>query len=219
MSHLDRLCIVVAAMAEVGYRKEAMEMAKTCRALWMYKPLWGIIKDVSGPTGRTRLMYCAEHGYVDGLEWLIRHGANTDIQDSAGYTALHLAILNSQMEAAIALIVAGANLNLATMDDGDTPLLYAPPMGDTRCFIESVAAGKSTCEKRTYGETPLMLACMRATELVRILCDMGADVHVKNFQGQTALQYALVAGNIQSAIVLQNHGAKIPRVRKVLRTN
>jgi adhesin transport system membrane fusion protein len=33
-------------MAQVGYRKEAMEMAKTCRAMWMYKPLWGIIKDV-----------------------------------------------------------------------------------------------------------------------------------------------------------------------------
>jgi len=194
MRSLDRLCVIASAMAESGYRKEAMEMAKTCKAMWTYKPLWGIIKDVRGPSGRTRLMYCAEKGDVGRMEWLIRHGANADIQDYAGYTALHLAISNWQMEAAFALIVAGANLNLKTMADG---------LGAQDCIYN----------RRTYGETPLMLACLRSTELVSFLCHMGANVRLTNFRGQPAMHYALVAENSDSAIILQKYGAKIPRLR------
>jgi ankyrin repeat protein len=192
MPTLDRLCIIASAMAQVGYKKEAMEMAKTCKGMWTYKPLWGLIKDVRGPSGRTRLMYCAEHGDVERLEWLIRHGANPDIQDGAGYTALHLAISNWKEEAAMALIVAGGNLNLKTVADG-------------------LRAQDSIYNRRTYGETPLMLACMRSTELVSFLCHMGAEVRRTNFQGQPAMHYALVAGNIDSAMILQKYGAKIPK--------
>lgn len=194
MTALDRLCIVASAMAEAGYKKEAMEMAKTCKGMWTYEPLWGLIKDVRGPSGRTRLMYCAEHGHVERLEWLLRRGANADIQDNAGYTALHLAISNWKEEAAMALIVAGANLNLKTAGDG-------------------LRAEDCIYNRRTYGETPLMLACMRSTELVSFLCQMGAQVRLTNFQGQPAMHYALVAENIESAMILQKYGAKIPKLR------
>lgn len=184
---LDRLCIIAAAMAEVGYRKEAMEMAKTCRAMWTYMPLWGIIKDVPGPRGKTRLMYCAKHrlkycpqqGRSRRLEWLIRRGANLNAQDSTGHTALHLAILNWQDEATATLIAAGADLNLAT----------------------------------AKGETPLMLACFRDAGLVRTLCASGANVGATNSEGKTALDYALAIGQMNRALILQKYGAKIPRLR------
>jgi ankyrin repeat protein len=194
MPALDHLCIIAAAMAKTGYTKEAAQMAKTCKTMWTYPPLWGIIKDLRGPVGQTRLMYCAQKGDVERMEWLLRHGSNADIQDFAGYTALHLAISHWQQEAAIALIVAGVNLNLKTAASG-------------------IRAQDCIYNRRMYGETPLMLACMRSTELVSFLCQMGAQVRLTNFQGQPAMHYALVAENIESAIILQKYGAKIPKLR------
>ena len=175
---LDHLCIIAAAMAESGYRKEAVEMSKTCRAMWTYQPLWGLIKDMPGPGGKTRLMYCAEHGRMERLEWLLMRGANPDVQDFMGYTALHLAILNWQSEAVARLIAAGANLNLGT---------------------------------GVYGYTPLMLACMRSTEIVGMLCASGANLEIKNSMDQTAMQSTLNMGNTDAAIILQKFGAKMPK--------
>ena len=155
-------------------------MAKTCRAMWTYKPLWGIIKDVPGPIGKTRLMYCAKQGHIERLQWLIRCGANLSAQESCGYTALHLAILHWQDEATAALIAAGADIHLATTDGTNS----------------------------RYGETPLMFACWRGTGLVRTLCALGADARAKNSEGKTALDYALVVGNMEAALILQKRAGK-----------
>jgi ankyrin repeat protein len=44
------------------------------------------------PSGRTLLHYAASNGHLDVLEFLASKGANLNIQDSAGRTALHYAV-------------------------------------------------------------------------------------------------------------------------------
>jgi ankyrin repeat protein len=59
------------------------------------------------------------------------------------------------------------------------------------------------------GRTPLHVASYDgALEVVRLLLEYGADVEVKNNDGQTALQYAAERGHDEVLELLREHEAK-----------
>lgn len=53
-------------------------------------------------------------GHIPVIEMLLKHGANINIQDDSGKTALHEAIENNKTEVAKTLIKNGADLNIMT---------------------------------------------------------------------------------------------------------
>jgi Rad3-related DNA helicase len=57
-------------------------------------------------------------GHVDIVELLIEHGANVHYTDKDGWTPLHQAVQNDEIDVALALIAAGAKLEPRTADDG-----------------------------------------------------------------------------------------------------
>ncbi len=76
------------------------------------------------PRGRwTPLMYAARQGAVEATRTLAEAGANLDLADPDGTTALVLAIINVHYDTAAALIEAGADPNLA--DTTGMAALYA----------------------------------------------------------------------------------------------
>jgi uncharacterized protein len=83
--------------------------------------------------GWSALMYAAREGAIDAVRALADAGANPDLMDPEGTTALIIAIINAHWDTASVLIEKGANLNLADIK-GMTPLYAAIDMhtlGDT----------------------------------------------------------------------------------------
>ena len=63
--------------------------------------------------------------------------------------------------------------------------------------------------QETMGSTPLMVACsIKGTdEIIEYLISKGADVNVRNDQGATPLQYAVLYNNYRTAQILIENGA------------
>jgi len=83
--------------------------------------------------GWSAAMYAAREGAVDAARALGESGANLDLTDPEGTTALIIAIINGHYDVAAALIEKGANPNVADIK-GMTPLYAAVDMhtiGDT----------------------------------------------------------------------------------------
>jgi uncharacterized protein len=83
--------------------------------------------------GLTPLLFAAREGCIDCLKVLLAHGADIDLPDPDETTALIMALLNYQWDAARFLIEAGADVNLWDIY-GQTPLYVAvdmntPPVG------------------------------------------------------------------------------------------
>jgi len=72
----------------------------------------------------TPLIVAARHGHDDLVRMLIEKGANVDVADSNGLTALHYACVYGKKETVSALLAADANPNVRT-SQGLTPLHMA----------------------------------------------------------------------------------------------
>ena len=83
--------------------------------------------------GWSAAMYAAREGAVDAVRALAESGANLDLTDPEGTTALIVAIINGYYDVAAVLVEKGANPNIADIK-GMTPLYAAVDMhtiGDT----------------------------------------------------------------------------------------
>jgi len=144
----------------------------------------GVEINTQHPTsGTTVLMIASGYYYYDDLvEFLLSKGANVNLKDSEGKTALLWASSNS-LENAKILIANGAKVNEPTID-GMTP------------FIQSTLGFSS-------GKVPI--------EMCELLRKNGAKVNTelkrKSAMGWTALHYAITNGDAELVKYLIKHGA------------
>ena len=74
---------------------------------------------------------------------------------------------------------------------GLTVLIYAARSGCTRCVRSLLAAGADIDQPTPEGMTPLMIAIDNASyDTARVLLDAGANPHVWDWYGRTALYVA-----------------------------
>ena len=146
----------------------------------------GVDINTRHPTsGTIVLMIASSYYYYDDIvEYLIRKGADVNLKENEGKTALLWAASNSLPNAKI-LIENGANVNFAA-NDGMTP------------FIQATLGVSS-------GKVPM--------EMCELLRKNGANVNAaltrKNASGWTALHYAAVNGDLELVKYLIRHGANI----------
>jgi len=146
----------------------------------------GVDINTQHPTsGTTVLMIASSYYYYDDMVgYLIRKGADVNLKDNEGKTALLWASNNSLPNVKI-LIENGANVNIAA-NDGMTPFLQA-------------TLGVSS------GKVPI--------EMCELIRKNGANVNAaltrKNALGWTALHYASVNGDIKLVKYLIKHGANV----------
>jgi len=142
------------------------------------------------------LLESASTGDVATLRKAISNGAELELRDDRGRTALLLAVRADAVEAARMLIEAGADVN-AKDDIDDTPFLYAGAEGRNEILRLILATGKANlADTNRYGGTALIPAAHHGhPETVRILLETAIDIDHVNNLGWTALLEAVILGD------------------------
>ncbi len=169
--------------------------------------------DAESPNGdgETALMLAARAGALDVAKLLVAHGANVNATEAwRNQTALMWAADGNYPELVQFLIDRGANVKVRAATNewrtqitsepraqyrptgGLTPLLYAARSGCSRCVRSIIAAGADVNQPNPDGVTPLIVAIDNFHfDTARLLLDSGANPHVSDWWGRTAL-YAAV---------------------------
>jgi hypothetical protein len=136
----------------------------------------------------------------------VDQGTPVDRTDSLGWTALHWAVAQSQIDTARLLLDRAADPD-APDGVGMTPLHWAAMLGRTESVSLLLGRGADRDVRSRYGTTALHEAAH--PEVAKVLLEAGADPGSVDDQGRTTLH---VARNADMARFLIEHGADI-RVR------
>ncbi|XP_050303936.1 transient receptor potential channel pyrexia-like [Anthonomus grandis grandis] len=152
--------------------------------------------------GNTALHIAAEEGHADCIDVLLKHGANPNLTNLRGQSALHLAVKANSYTSVVSLIRSGnADPNVADQTKR-TPLHVAVELiADSRKDIIKVLIcnGADVNAQDQDGFTPLHLAALNELTLcVSILISNNADCSIKTKSGITAI--SLIAKKTPGAI-------------------
>ncbi len=151
---------------------------------------------------------------------LLHQGADPNIPDRNGDTALLYASRFDRLEMVRALLQAGADVNRRN-PCGLTPLMVAPGAAVATALLKAGAcvdiATPSEPADEDAGRTALMIAARRGrTAVVQVLLTYGADLHRRDSQGRNALMHAAEAGQNETAQWLAQVGAEVGFIETAL---
>jgi ankyrin repeat protein len=134
----------------------------------------------------------AENGDAAAVKKLIASGADVDIAQNDGMTALHWAADRGDSATVAALIKAKADVKALTVNGGYTPLMLAARAGNASVVKQLLAAGADPKAVSEAGGTALHFAAEAGNvDAVNALIAKGADVNAKEpVWGQTPLIFA-----------------------------
>jgi ankyrin repeat protein len=191
----------------------------------------GVDVDARTGDGSTALLWAS---YKDDLEiarMLLTAGADVNAANDLGATPIWAASRNGSAPMARLLIEAAADPNIPLLL-GETPIVTAARSGSPEVVEMLLDNGAAVNARGARGQTPLMFAAsQRHSDVVKVLLEHGADVnahshvwsqvlaqpphsHVETMKdflmgGNTALTFAVQAGDLESAKLLVAAGADV----------
>lgn len=126
------------------------------------------------------------------LRLLLERGADPNLGDYGGRTALHEAAFVGNVEAVRVLLDAGADPNRVVPVNDYTPLhqaIYAPEPNPY--VVRLLARGGADLEWTDSRGAPPLFAAVEHVDFLRILLEAGADVHARGPEGDGILAYAV----------------------------
>jgi ankyrin repeat protein len=158
--------------------------------------------------GRTALISAAAGGDLKVVNLLLERGADVNVKDNQGSTALFEAIEARYDEVALVL------LNQPKLDprargfNGGTALISSAWRDQKDAVRRLLELGADANAQDNHGDAPLHGAAQSGSvEVIDILVDKGADPNLKNHQGGTPLMWAVVFGHEDAARRLLERGA------------
>ena len=154
--------------------------------------------------GKTPLFYVLRH--ADAMRLLIEFGADVNVRDAGGATAVKLAaaywLPGQGLDIVRMLLDVGADANVAA-NDGQTALHLYFREGSDQIVKLLIARGANVNASSTIGR-PLHFAARRGSiECMRLLLEHGADPHARSPKGGwTALHLAAKSRNPREAVRL-----------------
>lgn len=140
---------------------------------------------------------------------LIAAGADVNVKDRAGRTAILNAAELGYTDCINSLIAARANLN-SKDNEGITALIAAACYCDDVSIKELIAAGADINTRDNDGITALIAsACYRSDDCINSLIAASADVNTKDNQGKTAFDHAKVQNMTQILEILKAARARL----------
>jgi ankyrin repeat protein len=155
----------------------------------------------------TRLLECVKSGDLECVKDALRAGADVNIKNRFGDTALLVAVSYRKLELVKELIKAGANVNEKKLH-GIPVLIVACIEGRTTEIVkELIKAGANINSQDNYGRTALIYSSSaNKLEIVKELIKAGADINLENKNGGTAMS---VTDNFDIIKALIDAGADI----------
>ena len=142
--------------------------------------------------GQTALMWAVAQKHPEVARALVERGADVRARSNGGFTALLFAARVGDLDSIRVLLAAGADVNEAASDDGDS--------GVTTRYQNIGAIDRA--KSKTAGMTPLLVASANGHEALSLfLLENGADPKAANPDGFTALHYAIQKGASHIAAV------------------
>ena len=142
-----------------------------------------------------------------GVRTLLQTGADVNLAQVDGTTALHWAVFHDDAETVTSLLRARANVN-AVNRYGVPPLALASTNGSAATVTLLLEAGADANATMKGGETVLMLAARSGNaEAVKALLVRGARIDARERRGQTALMWAAAEGHAGVVHALIEAGA------------
>lgn len=124
--------------------------------------------------GNSLVHHAAEGGYHESVKDLLSHGSQGNPNEGArgnllgpnaeGNTPLLIAVRNGHFEAALSLLLAGADPNVVNQALGDSPLHIVARQGKTDIVKALAVFGADLDVKNKAGDTPLALAKKSSSE-------------------------------------------------------
>ena len=137
--------------------------------------------------GWTALTKASAQGHNLIVDILLNNGADIDLKNRDGYSALMVAILKSKQETATLLVERGANLNLTTYHR-DTALMLTARTGNIQIARLLLDRGASIDHQNYTGETCLIAACREQhREISKLLIERNANVNLHDDRGISAV--------------------------------
>ena len=149
---------------------------------------------------------------LDKVRILLKAGADVNVAQGDGMTALHWSAENRSVEMAAMLIYAGANVEAVTRIGGYTPLHLASRSGSAAIVQELLEAGANpTVASSAGGATPLHFAASASSRgSVISLLDHGAEIDARESAWeQTPLMFAASLGRTEIVELLLSQGADV----------
>ena len=163
------------------------------------------------PADDGELLDATSRGDVAAVRSLLAEGADPNVAQGDGLTALHVAAQEGNLEIARLLLDAGANVEAKTRIGGYTPLHLAGGGAHAAVVRALLGAGANTgAVTTTTGVTPLHLAAkaMDGEGAVRAMLESGAPANAQeSAAGQTALMFAASHGRVAAVRELMSYGA------------
>ena len=145
---------------------------------------------------------------------LIDAGADIDTNNNAGRSPLHYACDSGALEVVKMLVEAGARVR-ATDDEGRTCLMLAACSGHTETvrYLVSLPEVELNQQDIEDNETALHVAVQKkATDVVQVLIDAGADIDIQNNEDESLLHAACDSGALDIVKMLVRAGTGVRAV-------
>ncbi|XP_068753853.1 E3 ubiquitin-protein ligase MIB2-like [Montipora capricornis] len=152
---------------------------------------------------KTALQIASHQGFTSVVELLVQMGANVNLQDSEGDTALHYAAFGNQPLTAAALLKGGADGNKRNKNKC-SPLHVAVNKGYSEVVKTLLSYSCNANAQDSYGDTVLHDAIAKDfSEIVELLVNFdGVDLSVKNKRGFNCLHHAALKGNARAVSLI-----------------
>ena len=191
--------------------------------------------DASQGDGATALHWAVHLDDFATTDLLLRAGAKVNAADDTGVTPLYLSCMHRHAAMVERLLAAGANPNAALLS-GETVLMMCARAGDPASVKALLVKGaRVNAKEKFHDQTALMWAASeKRPDVVKLLIEVGADINARsrayprtvtgeetqragreelNYTiirgGSTALLFAAREGDVESAQLLLEAGAKI----------
>ncbi len=129
------------------------------------------------------------------LELYIERGGDPNYVNDRGVPLINSIIRRDDVTLVNHLINRGCNINVLSRDRGTTPLMEAASSGRTELVELLIAMGADLNHASREGQTALILAIgNQHVATAMVLIREGADKHLKDNLGMTALKYASLYG-------------------------
>lgn len=173
--------------------------------------------DVRDAAGRTLLMHAAKDGNEKEIKLLLKSGANVNLKDKDGWTALMYAVrYSSNLECTESLLEAGADISVKNIY-GSSALVLASCYNENPLILSKLLSKYKSSDKEVLRSLIFLLSEQNISEKdqlakLRFYIDQAVPLNVL-YEGKTPLMYAAKYGNSTKIIkmLIDNQASPVLR--------